>query len=411
MNNSNTVPNGLIGLLALMCGVSIASAYYAQPLLAEIGRAFGMANSVSAAIPMVTQLGIAVGALLFLPLGDIIDDRKLMLTLASAHIITLLAVAAAPGARSLMAAMAVMGLSTITPYLLPAYAAKIVAPERRGHVTGLLARGIFAGILLARTASGYVGHYFAWNTIYWIAAVLMLVMTVLLARRMPSAPPRSGLRYGALLASLFSVWRTQPRLRHAALRQGLMFGAFNAFWISLVFLLEGPHFHLGSDSAGLFGVVGVAGALAAPLFGELADRRGPLFAVRIGTATATLSWLICAASGQSLIGLTIAVLLLDLGVTASHVSNQAIIYQLGQEIRGRVTTIYILGLFIGGGMLSGLTALVWSHFGWGGVCALGFIACGSAFALSFAGGNERVAEPAQYKPLTTPADRLRAGRA
>lgn len=393
MKISTTASNGLIGLLALMCGVSIASAYYAQPLLGEIGRAFGMPDSVSGAIPMYSQLGIAIGALLFLPLGDIVDDRKLVLSMGIAHIVALVSVALAPTAHTLLGAMTLMGLTTITPYLLPAYAAKIVRPEQRGHVTGLLARGIFAGILLARTVSGYIGHYFTWNTIYWMASVLMVAMSVLLARQMPSTPPKSGIRYGKLLASLLTVFREQPQLRFAAARQGLMFGAFNAFWVSLVFLLEGPAFRMGSDTAGLFGVVGVAGAFAAPLFGKLADRRGPLFSVRIGTALATLSWLILAAFGHSIIGLAIGVLLLDLGVTASHVSNQAIIYQLGPEIRGRVSTIYILGLFVGGTVLSGLTALVWTRFGWLGVCALGIVACGSALALGFAKTNRGAMVP------------------
>lgn len=396
MDKSTNVSNGLIGLLALMCGVSIASAYYAQPLLGEIGRAFGMPDSVSGTIPMYSQLGIAIGALLFLPLGDIVDDRKLVLSMGIAHVVALVAVALAPTAPSLLGAMALMGLTTVTPYLLPAYAAKIVSPERRGHVTGLLARGIFAGILLARTASGYIGHVFTWNTIYWMASVLMVAMTVLLAKQMPSTPPKSEVRYVKLLASLLTVFREQPQLRYAAARQGLMFGAFNAFWISLVFLLEGRAFRMGSDTAGLFGVVGVAGAFAAPLFGKLADRRGPLFSVRIGTATATFSWLILAAFGHSIVGLTIGVLLLDLGVTASHVSNQAIIYQLGQEIRGRVSTIYILGLFVGGSVLSGLTALVWAQFGWLGVCALGIMACGGALAIGLAetGRDAVVPQPA-----------------
>ncbi|MDB5989459.1 MAG: putative arabinose efflux permease, family [Herbaspirillum sp.] len=378
-------PIGLIRLMALMCGVSIASAYYAQPLLADIGRSFGVSESVAGALPMYAQFGIAVGSLLFLPLGDIVDERKLVLTMSLAHIATLILVALSPSMRSLIPAMALMGLSTITPYLLPAYAAKIVGPERRGHVTGQLARGIFAGILLARTASGYVGHYFKWNTIYWVASIAMLVMTWILSRRLPSTTPRSDLSYGALLRSLLTVFRTESQLRYAAVRQGLMFGAFNAFWISLVFLLEGPEFRMESDTAGLFGVVGVAGALAAPVFGKLADRRGPLYSVRLGTMLATLSWVVLAAFGHSLIGLVVGVLMLDLGVTASHVSNQTIIYQLGAEIRGRVSTIYILGLFIGGALLSGVTAMVWSHLGWYGVCALGAAATALAFVCSFSG--------------------------
>lgn len=394
------VSKGLITLLALVCGVAIASGYYAQPLLGDIGRSLGVSEAYAGALPMFTQIGIAIGALLFLPLGDIVDDRKLVLAMISAHVGTLVLVALAPDAPSLTWASVLMGLTTITPYLLPAYAAKIVGPEQRGHVTGLLARGIFGGILLARTASGYIGHYTDWRTVYWLAAVLMLVMTALLAWRLPSTAPRSDLRYPRLLASIWTVFRTQPVVRFAAARQGLMFGAFNAFWISLVFYLETPRFHLGSDVAGLFGVIGAAGAFAAPLFGKVADKRGPVFAVRLGTASALLSWVVMALFGQHLAGLVVGVLLLDLGVTATHVSNQTMIYQLGQDIRGRVSTIYILGIFIGAALMSGMTAWVWSAWAWYGVCALGLVATGMAVGLSFmqrdqAGSAALQPQPAQ----------------
>lgn len=383
------VPKSLIVLLAIVCGVAVASAYYAQPLLGDIGRAFGVPESHAAVIPMFTQIGIAIGALLFLPLGDIVNDRKLILTMATAHVVMLALVALAPNLHGLIWACAFMGISTITPYLLPAYAAKIIDPARRGHVMGLLARGIFFGILLARTASGYVGHYFHWNTIYWIASALMLLMTLLLALILPSTKPSSTLRYPELLASLWTVFKAQPLLRHAAIRQGLLFGSFNAFWISLVFFLETPQFHMGSDKAGLFGIVGVAGAFAAPLFGKLADKRGAQFSMRIGTMISLLSWLIFALFGSHVAGLIAGVLLLDLGVTASHVSNQTIIYHLGAEIRSRVTTIYVLGAFVGGALMSGMTAWIWSTFGWYGVCALGVAATSTACLFSYMDGSTR----------------------
>lgn len=383
------IPSALMTLLALMCGVAIASAYYAQPLLGDISRALGVSQSYAGAIPMCTQIGIGLGALLFLPLGDIVDDRKLILSMAGAHVAALLLVALSPSAPTLLVSSALLGLTTITPYLLPAYAAKLVAPALRGQVTGRMARGIFGGILLARTVSGYVGHYADWRTIYWIAAALMLAMTALLAWRLPSTRPRSGLRYPALLASMAGVLGAQPQLALATLRQALVFGSFNAFWISLVFLLETPRFHLGSDVAGLFGVVGVAGAFAAPLIGKLADRRGSHYSLRLGTGLAFSAWLVFAAFGQHLAGLAAGVLLLDLGVTASHVSNQTIIYQLGQEIRGRVSTIYILGCFIGGALFSGLTGHVWSVWGWHGVCALGAGGTALALVFSYLGSPER----------------------
>lgn len=366
-----TMPRGTLIMLALMCGLSIASAYYAQPLLPAIGRGLGMAQASMGIIPMLTQLGIALGVLLFLPLGDIVDERKLILALIGAHVLALTLVAASSSAGMLRWSSALLGLTTVTPYLLPAFAAKLTPAAQRGQVTGLLARGIFAGILLARTASGYVGFYWSWHAIYWIAAIGMLAMGVLFYRRLPATRPDTRLAYHKLLASLVTVFAAQPALRRSTFVQGLIFGAFNAFWVTLAFYLETPLFRLPSYVAGLFGVIGVAGAFVAPLVGRLADRRSPRFSLRLGTGVALLSWLVFAMFGGSLVGLAVGVLLLDLGTTASHVSNQAIIFQIGRNIGSRVTTLYILGCFIGASVLSPLSILMWAHARWPGVCALG----------------------------------------
>lgn len=376
-------------LLALMCGISIGSAYYAQPLLPAIGRAFHVSDAAMGLVPMLTQIGIGAGVLIFMPLGDIVDNRKLILLLVGAHIVTLALVASSRTAGMLYWSSALMGLTTVAPYLLPPFAAKLSPPESWGHVTGFLARGFFAGILLARTVSGYVGYYLAWNAVYWIALATMLVIAVLFARHVPTSKPTLRLGYGQLLRSLVTVFLQEPQLRLAALTQGLLFGAFNAFWTSLAFYLETPQFHLPSYVAGLFGVVGLAGALGAPLFGKLADRRGPEFAVKLGTGIALLSWVVFMFLGGRLAGLIVGVLLLDLGITASHVSNQAIIYRLAPEIRSRITTLYILGLFTGGALLTRLATLVWAAHGWFGVCTLGLVATAVAAIVNFVPGRRR----------------------
>ncbi|MFL9959520.1 MFS transporter [Paraburkholderia nemoris] len=379
-------------LLALMCGISIGSAYYAQPLLPAIGRALHVSDAAMGLVPMLTQIGIGAGVLIFMPLGDIVDNRKLILLLVSAHVVTLALVASSSTAGMLYWSSALMGLTTVAPYLLPPFAAKLSPPESRGHVTGFLARGFFAGILLARTVSGYVGYYLAWHAVYWIALASMLVIAALFARHAPTSKPTLRLGYGQLLRSLATVFLQEPQLRLAALTQGLLFGAFNAFWTSLAFYLETPQFHLPSYVAGLFGVIGLAGALGAPLFGKLADRRGPEFAVKLGTSIALLSWVVFMFPGGRLAGLMVGVLLLDLGITASHISNQAIIYRLAPEIRSRVTTLYILGLFTGGASLSRLATLAWSAYGWYGVCTLGFVATAIAAVVNFVPGKRRVTD-------------------
>lgn len=365
------LPQSLVFMLAVMCGVSIASAYYAQPLLPTMGRAFNASEASMGLLPMFTQMGIGLGVFLLLPLGDIFDARKLVLVIVAAHVAALGAVASASSAGALNGFSLIMGFTTVTPYLIPALAAQLTPAAQRGQVTGMLARGIFSGILLARAVSGFVGYFLSWSAVYWMAMVAMTVMGFLFARAVPRVVVTVRVSYRQLLESLPRILRENRHLQVAALTQGLLFGGFNAFWISLAFHLESPQFQLPAYVAGLFGVVGLAGALAAPRYGRLADRRGAVFAVRTGTLITFSAWLVFAGFGDSLAGLVIGVLLLDLGTTACHVSNQALIYQLGAETRSRVTALYILGLFVGSAVVSPLAAVVWSHAGWAGVCVLG----------------------------------------
>jgi predicted MFS family arabinose efflux permease len=363
--------HGVVWMLTVMCGVSIASAYYAQPLLPIIGRSLGVSDAAMGLLPMLTQLGIGSGVLLLMPMGDIVDGRKLILVLVGAHAVALAAVGSSSSATMLNAASLGLGLTLVTPYLLPAFAARLTPGSNRGQVTGKLAGGVFAGILLARTASGYLGYFFGWPSIYWFALCAVLVMGALFAWKIPAIPSGSPLSYLQLMSSLPDILRRHRSLQVAALTQGLLFGGFNVFWISLAFYLETPQFQLPSYVAGLFGVIGLAGVLAAPGFGRLTDRRGAAFALRLGTAVTLAAWLALALFGGHLSGLIAGVVLLDLGTTACHIANQTTVYQLGDDIRSRVATLYILGLFIGASILSPLAALAWSHGGWTAVCLLG----------------------------------------
>ena len=368
---SPAVPRSTFFLLSVMCGISIASAYYVQPLLPTIGRALGATEVAMGLVPTMTQIGIGLGVALLMPMGDIVDTRKLVLVLVASHVLALAGVASAQSVGQLQALSFALGATTVTPYLLPVLAARLAPASERGQVTGLLARGIFAGILLARTASGSVGYALDWRAIYWIAVVAMLVMGAMFGRRLPAIPSQALLSYPQALRSLWTVLSRHAVLRRAALTQGLLFGGFNAFWVSLAYHLESPRFALPSYVAGLFGVIGLAGAMCAPMFGRLADRRGADFAVRQATRVTFAAWVVLALFGSHLAGLITGVILLDLGTTASHVSNQARIYELDGAIRNRVTTLYILGLFVGAALIVPLGTLAWMHAGWVGVCVVG----------------------------------------
>jgi MFS family permease len=162
-------------------------------------------------------------------------------------------------------------------------------------------------------------------------------------------------------------------LREASMTGAALFAAFSLFWSTLALLLAGAPFHYGPQAAGLFGIVGAAGAMAAPLAGKFADKRGPRAIVSLSIALAALSFVVFALSGTSLIGLVIGVIVLDVGVQAAQISNQSRIYALKPEARSRVNTVFMVCYFIGGAVGSGVGAFVWPLFGWVGVSIAGLL--------------------------------------
>jgi predicted MFS family arabinose efflux permease len=241
--------------------------------------------------------------------------------------------------------------------------------------------GLLAGILLARVFSGFIGETLGWRAVYWIASALMIFLALWARLGLPYDDPEGRLGYFDILRSLARLVRTQPVLRAAAATGALTFGAFSSFWATLVFLLADPPYHYGARVAGLFGLVGAAGALAAPLVGKLADRRGTAFALTLAILLTIGGWLIFLVAGHWLVGLTLGIVLMDLGVQGCHVANQTRIYPLVPEARSRLNTVYMVSYFIGGSVGSAAGAFAWNRFGWTGVCVVGLAQGIAAFVL------------------------------
>jgi predicted MFS family arabinose efflux permease len=232
--------------------------------------------------------------------------------------------------------------------------------------------GLLIGILAARTVSGFVGEYLGWRAMYLLAAALMVALAVALRALLPeSQPEHAGVSYLRLLASIARLLRDEPVLRQSCLFGALSFGAFSAFWTTLAFHLTAPAFGYPSGVVGLFGLVGVVGAMAAPLAGRSADRRNPRWGVGWGLACVLLAYAVLLVGGQSLAGLVLGVILLDLGAQASHISNQSRIYAVRPEARSRMNTGYMVAYFTGGAAGSYAAVWGWERSGWGGVCAVG----------------------------------------
>lgn len=375
----------LVWMMAVTSGATAANLYYNQPLLAIMAQDFHASAHQIGFIPMLTQVGYALGLLLFVPLGDLQERRRLIVMMLGLTALTLFAAAMAPNLPWLIMASLAIGMATISAQLIVPFAAQLAKPAERGKVVGMVMSGLMIGILLARTVSGFVGAALGWRTMYWIASGLMIVLAGALSRFLPKSQPSLAVSYPDLMRSLIGLIRTQPILRQASVLGAMCFGAFSAFWSTLVFQLGQPPYNYGSEVAGLFGLVGVVGAMAAPLAGNLADKRSPRLAVGLAIAVTTLSFVIFWRFGQQLWGLIVGVILLDLGVQANQVSNQARIYSLPQSAHSRLNALYIMFYFIGGASGSFLGAYSWSLWQWNGVCVVGLLMMTVAFITFFRG--------------------------
>ncbi len=372
---------------AFAAGVSVANFYYVQPLLVDIGKSFGLSEATMGLVPTLTQLGLGLGVLLLLPLGDVIDNRRLVSCAIALQAVALLVMATASNRVLFFAASMLMGFTGITSYLLAPYVAHLAPAAERGRVIGLLARGAIIGILLARTVSGFIGFYIGWRSVYLLAALAMLALLWLLRWYMtPLARPTTA-PYAHLLLSLGKLVRNGPSVRRTLFTQALNFGSFNTLWLGLSLYLESAAFGLHSDSVGMFGLLGAAAALAAPLAGRLVDRKGPQVTLRAALALTVLAWVIMALV-PSMIGIVAGIIFVDLGASACDVSNRTILFRLHPDIRTRLMAVYSIGMFFSAGILSLLTTILWAHFGWLGVCLLGLAATSLAFLANLRAARE-----------------------
>jgi predicted MFS family arabinose efflux permease len=362
-----------IVLMSVSVGAIVANIYYIQPLLSAISATFRISVPQVGTIAMLTQLGAALGMLLFVPLGDTKERRRLIVILLVCESAFLALMAGAQNYIWLAFASLGIGMAGSAVHLIVPFAAQLASPARRGAAVGAVLSGLLFGILLARTLSGLLGAWFGWRAIYWLAACIMLALAVLIRLGLPRSKPTLTLSWPQLIHSSAVLVRTQPVLREAALLSATLFCAFSAFWTTLVFFLGTPPYHYGSAVAGLFGLVGAAGALSAPFVGRLADRYGARRNVLFALLITAASFVDLYFFGRHMAGLIAGVILLDIGVQAGHVSNQTRIYGLLPEARSRLNMVYMICYFCAGAIGSFSGSLLWHHFAWAGVCAFGFL--------------------------------------
>lgn len=372
--------NGMIFLLAAGAGLSVAAIYYNQPILEMLASEFRVSAARIGSIPTLTQLGYAVGILLLVPAGDRYDRKRVILWKTVLLCLALIALGSARSLLQLQAASVVVGLSsTLAQDFVPA-AAVLSPAARRGRSVGSVMTGLLLGILLSRVVSGGLAAHWGWRSVFYGAAASVALLGVVAARKLPSFARTSDLGYGALLLSLFALWRRHAALRRAAIAQSLLSAAFSAFWSTLALMLARPPFALGSAVAGAFGLAGAAGALAAPLAGGVADRHGPGAVTKAGAALVLLSFGAFCVFPGSLVVLVAGTVTMDLGIQASMIAHQSIIYGLEPEARSRLNAVLVGSMFVGMSLGATAGSIALERGGWRTVAFLA--ACSGAAALA-----------------------------
>jgi len=359
--------------MALATGLLVASLYYAQPLLATLAQAFRVTPAEAGWIVTLTQLGYALGLLLIVPLGDLLDRRRLTLSLVLPSALALLGLALSGHLLLFLALSSCVGLTSVSVQILVPFAASLAPPHERGRVVGTVMSGLLLGILLARTFSGLVAQVWSWQAVYLLAAFLLLLLALLLSRSLPHDLPKPSFSYWSLLSSIVRLVRSEPLLRWRSLLGALVFAAFNLFWTSFAFLLSRPPYHFNNAEIGLFGLVGAAGALSASLAGRLADRGLALRSTFFFALTILVAFFLLVWDSDELLLLILSILILDFGIQGLHITNQTEIYSLPTHVRSRVTTVYLTTYFLGGAAGSWLSTHLFTLAGWRGVMGAGLL--------------------------------------
>ncbi|MGO4158268.1 MFS transporter [Cupriavidus sp. YAF13] len=385
----SAMPSSLVWLFALACGLSVANVYYAQPLLDAMAREFGFGYGSVGIVVTATQAGCALALLLLVPVGDLVDRRRLILLQLLMLAVALALVAAASTRTALLAGMLAVGLlGTAMTQGLIAFAATLAAPAERGRVVGAAQGGVVIGLLMARAMAGALADLAGWRAVYVVSGVLALLMIALLARRLPrqaSAPVK--MRYISLLASMFTLLAQERTLQVRGVLAMLMFATFSVFWTALVLPLSAPPYSMSHTAIGAFGLVGAVGALAAARAGRLADRGLGQWTTGIALVLLVACWAPLAFAQESLWLLVAGIIVLDLAGQAIHVTNQSMVFRVRPEAHSRLVGCYMLFYALGSGAGSIASTHVYARAGWSGVCMLG--AAISAVALVFWGATLR----------------------
>lgn len=357
----------LIFLLAGACGLIVANLYYAQPLVGPISATTGISADTSGLIVTMTQLGYVIGLLFLVPLSDLMENRRLVVSTLVIAILGLITAAQAKNPLVFFAAAILIGLGSVAAQILVPYAAYLASEKQRGRMVGNVMSGLLLGIMFARPVASLITDIWGWQMVFSLSAIITGILIILLICLLPKRNPSSKVGYNEIIKSLWFLFKTTPILRRRSLYQACLFGSFSLFWTVVpLWLVE--HFQLSQKEIALFALVGVTGAIAAPIAGRLADRGWTKRLTGIAFLTAAFSFAIThifqGNQPNSILVFCVAAILLDMAVSGNLVLGQQAIYALGDEIRGRVNGVFMAVFFAGGAIGSALGGWAYAHGNW-----------------------------------------------
>ena len=365
------IPGHLLLLLAVISGLAVANLYYNQPLLNDICRDLRVNEFTANLIPMVTQIGYALGLLFIIPLGDLYSRRRIIVVNFSLLSVSMLSIALSKNVGFVLASSLITGICSVMPQIFIPIASQFSKPEDKSKNVGVLVSGLLTGILGSRVISGIVGEYWGWRTMYYLAALIMLVCIFIVLRIIPDMTVNYKGTYKELMQSLFTIFRQRKDIRLSSLRAGLCFGSFLSLWACLAFKLSGAPFYAGNNIIGMLGLCGVAGALTASLVGRYVRILGVKRLNYIGGLIIIVSWSIMYVFQNTYAGFIVGIMLIDIGMQCVQLSNQTYVLTSLPNASNRVNTIFMTKYFVGGALGTFLAGTFWHIMQWDGVVAVG----------------------------------------
>ena len=373
LKENGGLPTHILWTLAIVAGISVANLYYNQPLLNVIRHELGVSEFQTNLIAMITQIGYALGLLFIVPLGDLYQRKKIILTNFILLIFSLIAIAVAPNIYIIWGASFITGVCSMIPQIFVPIASQFSQPENKGRNVGIVISGLLTGILSSRVISGFVGEVLGWREMYFIAAGMMLLCSIVVLKALPDIRPTFRGKYSSLMKSLFSLIKDYPTLRIYSMRAGIAFGSFLAMWSCLAFKMGEAPFYANSDVIGILGVCGIAGALTASFVGKYVKTVGIRNFNFIGCGLILLAWASLYFCGNTYAGIIAGVILIDIGMQCIQLSNQASIFDICPPASNRVNTIFMTTYFIGGSLGTFLAGSCWHVWRWDGVSGIGTV--------------------------------------